>query len=91
MYTSDGLRARTNLGGYANPELDGILSKAAVTQNQQESRALYAKAQQMISDAALSIPMYPATSRLAYNAKVHGLTVDHALGLPNFHEVWIAK
>jgi len=91
MYTSDGLHARTNLGGYSDPELDGILSKAAVTQNQQESRALYTKAQQMISDAALSIPMYPATSRLAYNAKVHGLTVDHALGLPNFNEVWIAK
>ena len=91
MYTSDGLRAKTNLGGYSNPELDGVLTKAAVTEDQQQSQALYAKAQQMVSNAALSIPMYPATSRLAYNSKVHGLTVDHALGLPNFYGVWIAK
>ena len=90
-YGTDGLQSGSNINGYSDPALDGVLRNALVAKDPQERQTFYAKAQQLISDAALSLPMYAATTRLAYSKSVHGLTVDNALGQPNFNDVWIAK
>ncbi|HEX4057072.1 MAG TPA: ABC transporter substrate-binding protein [Galbitalea sp.] len=81
----------TNGDVYSNPKLDAVLNQALSQQDESKRAALYAQAQQIVSDAALELNLYPAEERLAYNADVHGITADYAVGLPDFHDAWISK
>jgi peptide/nickel transport system substrate-binding protein len=81
----------TNGTGYSNPTLDTLLSEALSAQDSSTRKALYTKAQVLVSQAALQLNLYPAEERLGYNSTVHGITADYAVGLPDFHDTWISK
>ncbi|MDQ1564795.1 MAG: peptide/nickel transport system substrate-binding protein [Actinomycetota bacterium] len=81
----------TNGDEYSNPTLDKLLNDALSEQDAAKRTALYQQAQKLVSGAALQLNLYPAEERLAYNANVHGITADYAVGLPDFHDTWISK
>jgi peptide/nickel transport system substrate-binding protein len=81
----------TNGDEYSNPTLDKLLNDALSEQDATKRSALYQQAQKLVSDEALQLNLYPAEERLAYNANVHGITADYAVGLPDFHDTWISK
>lgn len=81
----------TNGDNYSNPTLDTILSQALSEQDPTKRDQLYTQAQQIVSQQALQLNLYPAEERLAYNSDVHGITTDYAVGLPDFHDTWISK
>jgi peptide/nickel transport system substrate-binding protein len=81
----------TNGDNYSNPQLDTILSNALSESNAAARSKLYTQAQQIVSQQALQLNLYPAEERLAYNPNVHGITADYAVGLPDFHDTWISK
>ncbi|MDQ1528265.1 MAG: peptide/nickel transport system substrate-binding protein [Actinomycetota bacterium] len=81
----------TNGDEYSNPTLDKLLNDALSEQDAAKRTALYQQAQKLVSGAALQLNLYPAQERLAYNANVHGITADYAVGLPDFHDTWISK
>ncbi|MCU1598139.1 MAG: peptide transporter substrate-binding protein [Glaciihabitans sp.] len=81
----------TNGDEYSNPTLDKLLNDALSEQDATKRTALYQQAQKLVSGAALQLNLYPAQERLAYNANIHGITADYAVGLPDFHDTWISK
>ncbi|MDQ1561862.1 MAG: peptide/nickel transport system substrate-binding protein, partial [Actinomycetota bacterium] len=81
----------TNGDEYSNPTLDKLLNDALSEQDAAKRTALYQQAQKLVSGAALQLNLYPAQERLAYNANIHGITADYAVGLPDFHDTWISK
>jgi peptide/nickel transport system substrate-binding protein len=81
----------TNGDDYSNPKLDDLLNRALSEQDPSNRAALYTRAQELVSQQALQLNLYPAEERLAYNANVHGITADYAVGLPDFHDTWISK
>jgi peptide/nickel transport system substrate-binding protein len=81
----------TNGDEYSNPVLDKLLNDALSEQDATKRTDLYQQAQKLVSDEALQLNLYPAEERLAYNANVHGITADYAVGLPDFHDTWISK
>ena len=81
----------TNGDLYSNPKLDNLLNEALSAQDPATRKQLYTQAQELVSQQALQLNLYPAEERLAYNSNIHGITADYAVGLPDFHDTWISK
>jgi peptide/nickel transport system substrate-binding protein len=81
----------TNADKYSNPALDKLLAEGLAEQNPAQRQALYYQAQEVVSQQALIMDLYPAEERLAINANTHGVSADYAVGLPDFYDTWISQ
>ncbi len=80
-----------NVGRYANPKVDELLSKADGGGSAEERAALYAEAQKIIADDAVQGWTAELEFPTLYRSKVKDL-ITTALGLSDgFENVWIAK
>jgi peptide/nickel transport system substrate-binding protein len=70
----------TNKSGYANPELDALLDKAAATGDDNERCDLYKKAQQIIAADHVFMPMYWAGVNVAYRSDRMADPLVNAIG-----------
>lgn len=62
-----------NRGSYSNAELDQLLQGAATESNQQERRAAYVRAQQILTDEMPSLPLWFLDSVVIYNRRLSGV------------------
>ena len=72
-----------NGSGFRNPELDAILNAALATNDPGERGDLYYRAQQIISDNALQLPLYNQASQVALRSdRYENFTLEPSLSLP---------
>ncbi|BBI36642.1 ABC transporter substrate-binding protein [Cohnella abietis] len=79
-----------NIPGVLDPELDDLLNKGAVEQDNTKRVEIYKQAQQLIINKAYIIPIYVFPYTVAASKTVTGLKFD-ALGYPLFNDVSITK
>lgn len=72
-YLSD---APDNWTNYGNPELDSVLIEAAQTSDEEQRRLLYGRAQAIIMEQALILPVREYVNLNAYNRDIQGLEFD---------------
>ncbi|WP_337925038.1 ABC transporter substrate-binding protein [Arthrobacter jiangjiafuii] len=76
-----------NGSGFRNPGLDAILDEALATDDPDTRRDLYHRAQQIVSDNALQLPLYNQASQLALRAdRYSGLHLEPSLSLPYLYD-----
>ena len=80
-----------NRNRYENPEVDKILDKARSSQDREERKALYAKVQDILADAALWVPIYNTKEILVMNKKVKDFVPDPLEYLLPLKPVWIGE
>ncbi|MHA7283664.1 ABC transporter substrate-binding protein [Arthrobacter sp. TMS2-4] len=77
-----------NGSGFRNPELDGILNDALATDDPGTREDLYYRAQQIVSDNALQLPLYNQASQVALRTdRYRDLTLEPSLSLPYLYDV----
>lgn len=81
-----------NGSGFRNKEFDKLVNDALATDDPGTRRDLYYKAQQIVSDNALQLPLYNQASQLAVR-KDHfaNLTLEPSLSLPYIYDVTAVK
>ena len=91
-HTSDPEKEATRrmLGGGSDPELDALLEQGTVELDPAKREEIYKKAQQIIIDKAVIIPIYVFPYTVAASKKVKDITFD-SLGYPLFNDVRIEQ
>lgn len=80
----------SNGSGLADPELDGILTDALGTTDPAQRDALYARAQEIVSEQAVNVPLHVFPAHYAANTDdVGGLDVDPTLRLATLYDTWV--
>ncbi len=79
-----------NYVGYSNPEFDQLLAEAAVEQDGTARAALYTRAQQLLVDDAVIIPLYYDVAFTLQQPYVQGLELT-ALGILRLDSVWLER
>jgi peptide/nickel transport system substrate-binding protein len=80
-----------NSSFYNNPELESTIGRANSTLDEAEQRALYGKAQKIVSDNAAAIGLYTQTTSLAWGDTVKGVWIEDSQGEPVFHDTYLTK
>jgi len=88
LWTLFGTGLPDNYVGYSNPELDGLLSQAALEQDPALRAEIYARAQQVLVDDAVIIPLFYDVSYTLQKPYVKGLELT-ALGILRLDSVWL--
>lgn len=77
---------------YNNPELEQTIEDANSTLDPAEQKALYAKAQKVISDEAVAIGLYTRTSSLAVDtSKLRDVWLEESQGEPVFSDAYLVN
>ncbi len=87
-YLSD---APDNWTNYSNPELDSVLIEAAQTSDVEQRRLLYGRAQAIIMEQALILPVREYVNLNAYNRDLQGLRFDPYGWFPLLHDVSVRR
>jgi peptide/nickel transport system substrate-binding protein len=88
FYRSDGAN---NWTGFANTELDSLLDDARQQNDPDLRRALYARAQRIVMDEALILPIRDQVNLNASSAALTGLQFDAYGWFPLLHNVRFAS
>lgn len=74
---------------YNDPELDDLIERGAATTSNDERIEIYQRAQELVMEKALILPLYTVTQILAFPVSIQGVRFEghnyHAL----FYDVWI--
>ena len=77
---------------YNNPELEETIGAANSTLDPAEQKALYFKAQKIVSDQAVAIGLYTRTSSLAIDtSKLRDVWLEDSQGEPVFSDAYLVK
>ncbi|MCW2134244.1 ABC transporter substrate-binding protein [Arthrobacter sp. VKM Ac-2550] len=77
-----------NGSGFSNKEFDRIVNEALATDDPDIRADLYYRAQQIVSENALQLPLYNQTSQLALRQdRFANLTLEPSLSLPYIYDV----
>ncbi len=80
-----------NWSGFSDAELDGVLNDALVTIEDQTRFSLYARAQQIIMDHALILPLREQVNIVAVADGLEGLAWDASGQIPLLHNLaWVS-
>ena len=82
--------AQNNIGDYSNPQLDSLLDKASVEQDQDVRLNMYRDAEQMVVQDAAILPLYFGRSYVLVKPYVKGYALS-SLGFPRLNNVSIQK
>ena len=80
----------SNDANYANPKLDKLLNLGESESNFKKRKAIYAKAEKMISDSAVTLIAYYKNAYGVVTKKVHG-AVHHPLTYWYADKLWKSK
>lgn len=86
LFHTDNIGGAGNRTFYSNPELDAILDKASVADNEEERYELYNEAQQMIMDDYVHIPFHYTERIAAMRTNISGFVL-HPAGSYKVHTV----
>lgn len=80
--------SENNIFGYSNPELDDLLSQAAIERDNAARLKMYQQAEQKIIDEAPCLPLWFGTNYILIKPYVKGYELN-PLGVPDLSRVWI--
>ena len=87
-----GYHANNNgLTGPAAQAIDHALRQAATTGSEKERGRLYKKAQKLVDEQYLSLPIFDQQTRLGLRSDVLGLGLLSPLGMPTFYDTWLDR
>lgn len=81
----------TNHSGYANPKVDDLFRRAAMTVNEAERKKLYSEVQQIMVDEAAVAWLVELVWPTVYNKKLHNVVTDGVGPNGNFAETWLSR
>jgi peptide/nickel transport system substrate-binding protein len=83
LYLSPEHNPPINFAGYANPEVDDLLSKALQTVDQEKRKEYYFKVQEIVADDVVYLFLFWRSSHSAISTKLQGYKSS-----PSFTEFW---
>ncbi|MGH3641513.1 MAG: ABC transporter substrate-binding protein [Mycobacterium sp.] len=94
IYASDGLQAvggyHNNESGFNDPNFDSIIERARLGTNDGERKQLYSQAQRILTDNALTLPLYSFPIQVATNNdKIHDVRLDWSGVTPAFYDAYV--
>jgi len=81
----------TNHAGYANPEVDALFNKAAISTSDDERKKLYSQVQKILVDDAAVLWLVELIWPTVYSKKLHNAVTDASGPNGSFAETWLAK
>ncbi|GAC67140.1 ABC transporter substrate-binding protein [Gordonia soli] len=75
-----------NTAYYNDPTLQSTIEQANASENPDEQRALYGRAQRLIGDKALSVGLYTQTTSIASRPDLHDVWIEKSQGEPVFSD-----
>lgn len=96
IYSTEGLKAvagyHNNESGFSNPAFDAAVNQARASTDDAERKRLYSQAQQLVSDNALTLPLYVFPIQVAANAdKIRDVRLDWSGVTPAFYDAYVAS
>jgi len=82
--------AENNIFGYSNPELDSLLDRAAIEQDNATRLTMYQKAEQMVVDGAPCLPLWFGANYILVKPYVRGYKLN-PLGIPDLSQVYLEQ
>jgi oligopeptide transport system substrate-binding protein len=82
--------AESNFAEYSNPEVDAILERAALEEDEQKSLELYRQAEQMLIDDAACLPLWFGENYILVKPYVEGYELN-PLGYAQLEKVSLLK
>ncbi|GAI18723.1 unnamed protein product [marine sediment metagenome] len=82
--------SENNIFGYSNPELDDLLSQAAIEQDTATRLSMYQQAEQKIIDEAPCLPLWFGTNYILVKPYVRGYELN-PLGVPDLSQVYMVQ
>ncbi|RNE64176.1 ABC transporter substrate-binding protein [Cryobacterium tepidiphilum] len=80
----------SNGSGFSDPKLDRLVDTALRSSDATERTGLYRQAQQIVSDAAVALPVYLYPSQYAFdNTRLGGVDVDPSINQVSFYDTWV--
>ncbi|WP_426217705.1 ABC transporter substrate-binding protein [Pseudomonas sp. DWRC2-2] len=80
-----------NTAGFSDQAFDEIIQKALTTQDTEQRRVLYYKAQQVASSQYLQLTTYAQSTRLGIYKTAHGVRLDPSLAVTYLYDAWVSK
>lgn len=81
----------SNTTFYNNPEIEDLILQANSADTTEEANALYAQAQQRLSDEAVAVGLYTQTASIATAPNLHGVWLEASQGEPVFSDAYFTK
>lgn len=81
----------SNTTFYNNPEIEDLILQANSAETTEEANALYAQAQQRLSDEAVAVGLYTQTASIATAPNLHGVWLEASQGEPVFSDAYFTK
>jgi len=80
-----------NTAGFSDPAFDSLIQQALATQDAEQRRALYYKAQQIASSQYLQLTTYPQSTRLGIYKTTQGVRLEPSLAVTYLYDAWVNK
>ena len=80
-----------NLAQVSDPEIDGLLTAAASTADNDERRDLYADAQNRILEGFYLLPLYDQQNHYLLRSDVVGLRTLPTVAVPTLYDAWLNR
>jgi peptide/nickel transport system substrate-binding protein len=80
-----------NTAGFSDPAFDSLIQQALATQDAEQRRALYYKAQQIASSQYLQLTTYPQSTRLGIYKTTQGVRLETSLAVTYLYDAWVNK
>lgn len=81
----------SNTTFYNNPEIEDLILQANSADTTEEANALYAQAQQRLSDEAVAVGLYTQTASIATAPNLQGVWLEASQGEPVFSDAYFTK
>jgi oligopeptide transport system substrate-binding protein len=79
-----------NAGRFSSKEMDGLIDRAAIEQDNDKRMALYQQAEQVVVDQAAILPLWFNKSYILVNPRIKDYSID-PLGVPRLNLVTVEK
>jgi len=80
-----------NTAGYADAGFDALIESALATQDPEQRRQIYHRAQQQIAAQYLELTTYPQSTRLGIYKTAHGVRLEPSLAVTYLYDAWVTK
>ncbi len=78
-----------NTAGYSDAGFDALMDSALATQDPQQRRARYLRAQQQAAAQYLQLVTYPQSTRLGVYRTAHGVRLESSLAVTSLYDAWV--
>lgn len=71
--------------------IDALLNTASGTADENERETSYTKAQELVHDQYLNLPIFDQQTRLGFRSGVEDVRLMSPLGMPTFYDTWLDR